>query len=243
MIKLFILLLIFPLMATAQQNFEGKIVYESYTGNKKDSAEMVAIYGKNKVQVTNRKFKRNKTEESIVILDFDKGLRYDINPMTKTYVIDSFLMGDKAVSSLQRTSDTARILSYRVNSYVEDTLVFGLKMKTTLWFSPDLKYIVPEKYAGFAHAPQSGDNNICWLGLSIVYRMQSVVEGAEKTMSVQAIQVIPGPVDDNSLVVPDSYTLKTTKEPPFKIEMDEIEAPPIPPPPPPPPPRKPKTKT
>ena len=249
------LLLCLPLMTIAQSNFEGTIVCRSGAGPLTGITDMTmtTVYGKTKVQMTYRIGMGSDSFETVQLIDFANCLSYSINHITKTYTVDTLSKKEEEMPFIWKTPETRTIAGYPVVKYLLKETEPGNEndsASTFLWISPQLIYTIPEKCRdGKGMNMFAATNyNLCFLGMGASYGSGSALSngnGDEKdSMMFVAEKIIPGPVNEDSLIVPASYAY-TTEETKLKLESvtAEAELPPPPPPPPPPPvPKKPVNK-
>jgi hypothetical protein len=248
--KLFLLLLVSPIIVHAQQNFEGTIRYNLQSGIFGDSLQLEIKYGKTKVKISTHMIRSSELAKVDCIYDFPNGLMYEINHTDKTYSIDTLSAQAGTDRTILATKDTTRILNYPVVRYTSEEKedIGSGKIPTTINFfvSPAIRYIIPEKMRKAKDIFTDELGNFLWLELSVRFSLSKVMgsdkQGKEDSTLIRATAILPGAIDESGWIIPASYE----KDPnsfnkKVKIEMEIMEEPSIPPPPPPPP-VKPKQK-
>ena len=242
--KFILLLLVSPLFTNAQQNFEGTIRYLSYTSNSTDSSERVMSFGKTRVQTITREFEKNRIIETTDILDFEKGLAFNIDHATNTYTVDTFLNESKEKKHAIVIGGTQSILGYKAVKYGLNDTVAGLPITLYRYISPDLKYSIPEKYRQVYQQADFAGDNLCWLEMHVLFCVNDLTGAGDPdkkdSVVTKAIEILHGPVDESRFIVPGSYKLITRKDTGIRLKSIKVEesAPEPPPPPPPPKPRQ-----
>lgn len=233
--KLLVLLLCLPLIAISQSNFEGTIVYRTQQkGFMGINMSMTIRYSKTKVQMTNRVGIGEQAIESTQLFDFTNCLSYNIDHASRTYSVDSLENEKEEIQGIRATNDTATIAGYHTIKYLLKETDPGLDTtnngtSTFLRISPAVVYRIPENCQKRMNMFASTGYNMCWLEMGVAFG------NAKDSMLLRAEQIIPGPVNEDSLTLPASYAYRKEE---FKVDSITVVESKDPPPPPPPPPVK-----
>ena len=209
----FILILPLPLLIFSQENFEGIITYqtEKYGIN----SSMTMFFGKSKIkiessvsyedslQVFNQKFGG--------IFDFIKGTSIQYSSFTERYEIDT-LNNEKEEDELatnERKDSSITIAGVICNKlfFNVDTINKTDISKTFIWYSDELKYIVPDEYRNKLSLPSDG--NMLWLeSINIISYYHPLKQAMIiDTITTKAISIQKTMLSDSVFYIPTNYKL------------------------------------
>ena len=246
--------LLLPTLIFCQKNFEGIVSYKGHSTIDGSKTLMRVYYSKNKMKLESSEEVLNtyKNEPKSMVIDFKKGIQYLIDTLLETVEVDSLKYKDPEDMDSEflflPTDITKKILGndcrlYNAKTTIDDSTLVVPESMFAMWFSENIKYIIPESYRNKRSLLTSPDGNCIWLESSLTFKSPLIKKkGAIDSISYKAILIEPQILPDSIFNIPSQYILKyrdygSSTE---TIELTEIiseEA--IKPDPPPPPPPKP----
>lgn len=238
----------------SQTPFEGKIIFKLTTEEENQSGRLELLYGKDKIKGEMKRSGPEAKKDDIIIIDFSKGIIYEINDSAKKYSIRQLKSPDNNLFVNYRKTEMKKMILGQpcsAFSFIDTTEKsdFIGDMDFMFWYADSLFYPVNEKYMHSDDIPifTNGKN----IGMGMTAKMK-VIDKAT-FFDLQPIEIIPMPLADSLFTLPRSYILKQeeleegkkTIDPgsipaeDIEVKMRKIEeiksgdAPPPPPPPPP----------
>jgi len=233
-------------MAFSQTPFEGKISYKLAAENEHESGTIEVLYGNQKIKGSFKKNSLEFNDHHVILIDFLKGIIYDINDSTKSYTAKSLKNKPDMdfISRYNKSGIKKNILGQTCSSFsLVDTTnkgeFFG-DMEFIFWYADSLYFIVSEEYLN------SDDMIIFTNGKNIGMGMTMKTEdlGKNTFFNLEPVKIEAMPLADSLFELPAGYVLKKTgeqqpgtglqKEESFEIKLSEIKSdgpPPLPPPP------------
>lgn len=228
--SLFSCILLFPILLSAQTNFEGIITYKGTITTDTKNIEMKMFFsdGKVKVKVTGSSLieEANNTE----IFDYKTGCHYTFFDEEKLYSIDTldnFSLEDR-MGDLKDTMLAENILGHYCKSFTVMTVEANGVVDAVLniiWFPDSLKFIIPEKYRGKRAIETCSDGNMLFFKmLSIVSfswdEEDNLMKGKRDTFLIVADKIERKKLDESEFLPPAGYIY--SDHPVFKRRGDSV---------------------
>lgn len=205
----------------AQQVFQGSITYTIKTPQEKGDAELLIMYGPNKIKL---KFKEKEDyDKTYLIVDLDSSKFYTVNEDAKTFESRKL-----AELNTQQTVTPKTIAGYTTTpvSLANSGLSsLGFSGSGTFFAAPDLYYPVPQKHASIPELIMIQNNHIV-LGAELKMTMPELGGNqlpdsiAEKMkININATKVTPQNIDIAEFTIPNDFTLQSKNS----FSMQDIE--------------------
>jgi hypothetical protein len=211
-IVLFSLLALF-VIANAQQNFQGQIIYKLHASadNKKPDAELKVLFGVNKIKIWFKE--KEEYEKDALIVRLDSAATFVLKPDDKVYT-KKMLQVTAPVQML----DVKSINGYSTRPFIPEsnglnTLLGGfLGSANTVFFIADsLHYFIPAPYAANKEFLMIQKNKIV-LGAEVKIQANSFGMGESNdeknsVITAEAIEIKPMIVNEEEFAIPAGYNI------------------------------------
>jgi hypothetical protein len=196
--------------AHAQQVFQGSIVYTIKAPQEKQDAELLILYGPNKIKL---KFKdKEDYDKTYLVVDLDSSKFYTVNGDSKTF--ESKKLAEIPTEQTLTQKTIAGYNTTPVNLNSSGLGVLGFSGSGTFFTAPDLYYPVPQKHVGIPELIMIQNNHIV-LGAELKMAVPGMGSNqlpdsiADKMkITVQAIKVTPQNIDLAEFTIPNDFTLQ-----------------------------------
>lgn len=195
----------------AQQVFQGSIVYTIKAPQEKGDAELLILYGPNKIKL---KFKdKEDYDKTYLIVDLDSSKFYTVNAESKTFESKKLAEITTEPTATPRTIAGYNTMPVNINSSGLGG-VLGFAGSSTFFAAPDLYFPIPKKHAGIPELIMIQNNHIV-LGAEI--KMGFPGMGSEQMpdsvadkmkVSISATKVTPQSIDIAEFTIPNDFTLQ-----------------------------------
>lgn len=149
----------------AQKNFEGKIVYQMTAESKNENAEITAYFSNQKIKAEVKKWDSLSSRKDDLLMDFEKGIVYYIDPNNKTYRAENIL--DKKIDRMPALEPlpgkNKLLLGYHCTAYqIKDTIKsdFMGPMNFCFWYADSLYFFIKEEYRSIDMVPMFTNGKI-----------------------------------------------------------------------------------
>lgn len=212
---LYVLLFVLVLSnVEAQQVFQGSIVYTIKAPQEKGDAELLIMYGPNKIKL---KFKEKEDyDKTYLIVDLDSSKFYTVNADSKTFESKKLAGVTTEQTATPKTIAGYNTIPVTINSSGLGG-VLGFAGSSTFFVAPDLYFPIPKKHTGIPELIMVQDNHIV-LGAEI--KMGFPGMGSEQMpdsvadkmkVSISATKVTPQAIDVAEFKIPNDFTLQQKK--------------------------------
>jgi hypothetical protein len=141
--------LLLPTIIFSQENFEGIVLYETNKYGINSTRKM--LFGKSKIKIEATMYYKDSSQTFSqnfgAIFDFDAGTTTQYSSRTKRYTIDTLSKDyeENEPAFVQKIDSSITILGVRCNQlfFNEDSISKMSSSKNYIWYSDQLKYIVP----------------------------------------------------------------------------------------------------
>jgi hypothetical protein len=130
----------------AQQVFQGSIVYTLHVPQEKNDAELLIMYGPNKIKV---KFKEKADyDKTYLLIDLDSSKFFIVNNEEKAFQIKKLTEKISEENLASKTIAGHLTTPVSITSATGLGSIFGVSGTTVLFTASDLYYPVPKKHVG-----------------------------------------------------------------------------------------------
>lgn len=195
----------------AQQVFQGSITYTIKAPQEKSDAELLIMYGPNKIKL---KFKdKEDYDKTYLIVDLDSSKFYTVNGDAKTF--ESRKLAETNTELVATSKTIAGYNTTPVNLANSGLSTLGFSGSGTFFAAPDLYYPVPQKHASIPELIMIQNNHIV-LGAELKMMIPAMGGSqipdsiADKMkININATKVTPQNIDIAEFTIPNDFTLQS----------------------------------
>lgn len=178
----------------AQQVFQGSVVYNLHVPQEKNDAELLILYGPNKIKI---KFKEKEDyDKTYLLIDLDASKFFIVNSDEKTFQIKRLAEKITEENLPSKTIAGHTTIPVSMSSATGLGAIFGVSGTTVLFTAPDLYFPIPKKHAGIPELTMIQDDHIV-LGADISMGSQNMGDKLPDSIlqlmkvSVEATRITP----------------------------------------------------